>query len=96
VSFDHSDDSGDMDYFLGLVRRGYSIGMDHVDWCIRPQHSHHDSRKPAKLFRFVLSAVQLALSRSAALAVGNPLQIHADRFSGHYGIRQDHEKPRDF
>jgi phosphotriesterase-related protein len=30
VSFDHSDDSGAMDYFLGLVRRGYSLGMDHV------------------------------------------------------------------
>lgn len=30
VSFDHSDDSGDVDYFLGLVRRGYSLGMDHV------------------------------------------------------------------
>jgi phosphotriesterase-related protein len=30
VSFDHSDDSGQMDYFLGLVRRGYSLGMDHV------------------------------------------------------------------
>jgi len=30
VSFDHSDDSGDMDYFLGLVRRGYCLGMDHV------------------------------------------------------------------
>jgi phosphotriesterase-related protein len=27
VSFDHSDD---IDYFLGLVRRGYSLGMDHV------------------------------------------------------------------
>jgi phosphotriesterase-related protein len=30
VSFDHSDDSGDLDYFLGLVKRGYSLGMDHV------------------------------------------------------------------
>jgi phosphotriesterase-related protein len=30
VSFDHSDDSGDMDYFLGLARRGYSLSMDHV------------------------------------------------------------------
>jgi len=30
VSFDHSDDSGDIDYFLGLARRGYSLGMDHV------------------------------------------------------------------
>src|SRR5262249_14721231 len=30
VSFDHSDDSGDMDYFLSLARRGYSLSMDHV------------------------------------------------------------------
>jgi len=30
VSFDHSDDSGDVDYFLGLVKRGYSLSMDHV------------------------------------------------------------------
>jgi len=30
VSFDHSDDSGRMDYFLGLARRGYCLGMDHV------------------------------------------------------------------
>jgi phosphotriesterase-related protein len=30
VSFDHSDDSGNMEYFLGLVRRGYSLGMDHI------------------------------------------------------------------
>jgi phosphotriesterase-related protein len=30
VSFDHSDDSGEMDYFLGLVKRGYFLSMDHV------------------------------------------------------------------
>jgi phosphotriesterase-related protein len=30
VSFDHSDDSGDMEYFIGLAKRGYSLGMDHV------------------------------------------------------------------
>lgn len=30
VSFDHSDGSGEMDYFLRLVKRGYSLGMDHV------------------------------------------------------------------
>lgn len=36
VSFDHSDDSGDMDYFLGLVRRGYSLGMDHVHRGLTP------------------------------------------------------------
>jgi phosphotriesterase-related protein len=36
VSFDHSDGSGDMDYFLGLVRRGYSLGMDHVHRGLSP------------------------------------------------------------
>lgn len=36
VSFDHSDGGGDMDYFLGLVRRGYSLGMDHVHRGIIP------------------------------------------------------------
>jgi len=30
VSLDHSDGSGEMDYFLGLVKRGYCLGMDHV------------------------------------------------------------------
>jgi phosphotriesterase-related protein len=30
VSFDHSDDGGDLDYFLGLAKRGYSLSMDHV------------------------------------------------------------------
>ncbi len=30
VSFDHSDDKGDIDYFLALVKRGYSHSMDHV------------------------------------------------------------------
>jgi phosphotriesterase-related protein len=37
VSFDHSDDSGDMDYFLGLARRGYSLSMDHVHRGIDPK-----------------------------------------------------------
>ncbi len=30
VSFDHSDDSGDMDYFLRLLKRGYFLSMDHT------------------------------------------------------------------
>ena len=30
VSFDHSDGNGELDYFLSLVKRGYSLGMDHV------------------------------------------------------------------
>lgn len=36
VCFDHSDDSGDMEYFLGLVRRGYSLSMDHVHRGLAP------------------------------------------------------------
>lgn len=36
VGFDHSDDSGDMEYFLGLVRRGYSLSMDHVHRGLAP------------------------------------------------------------
>jgi phosphotriesterase-related protein len=36
VSLGHSDDSGDMGYFLGLVRRGYTLGMDHVHRGIDP------------------------------------------------------------
>lgn len=36
VSFDHSDDSGDPDYFLGLVKRGYCLGMDHVHRGLMP------------------------------------------------------------
>lgn len=36
VSFDHSDGSGDMDYFSGLVKRGYSLGMDHVHRGLMP------------------------------------------------------------
>ncbi len=53
VSFDHSDDSSDMDYFLGLVRRGYSLSMDHVhrgmilqmECCSTPASSYPISRK---------------------------------------------------
>jgi phosphotriesterase-related protein len=36
VSMGHSDDTSDMDYFLGLVRRGYTLGMDHVNRGISP------------------------------------------------------------
>lgn len=36
VSFDHSDGIGDLDYFLGLVKRGYCLGMDHVHRGLMP------------------------------------------------------------
>lgn len=47
VSFDHSDDSGDMDYFLGLVRRGYLLGMDHVHRGISPKVKPSFERRAA-------------------------------------------------
>ena len=31
VSLGHSDDSDDMDYLTGLARRGYTLGMDHIN-----------------------------------------------------------------
>ena len=31
VCLGHSDDSGDMEYLLGLAKRGYTLGMDHIN-----------------------------------------------------------------
>ena len=36
VSMGHSDDSDDMDYLLGLARRGYMLGMDHINRGLKP------------------------------------------------------------
>ena len=36
VSLGHSDDSGDMDYLAGLARRGYTLGMDHINRGLKP------------------------------------------------------------
>lgn len=32
VSLGHSNDNDDMDYLMGLARRGYTLGMDHAFW----------------------------------------------------------------
>jgi phosphotriesterase-related protein len=32
VCLGHCDDSDDMDYLTGLLKRGYTIGMDHLTW----------------------------------------------------------------
>lgn len=32
VSIGHSDDTDDMDYLIGLAKRGYTLGMDHAFW----------------------------------------------------------------
>lgn len=32
VCLGHCDDSADMDYLTGLLKRGYTIGMDHLTW----------------------------------------------------------------
>ena len=36
VSLGHSDDSGDIDYLAGLARRGYTLGMDHINRGLKP------------------------------------------------------------
>jgi phosphotriesterase-related protein len=55
VSFDHSDDSGDMDYFLGLVRRGYSLGMDHVHRGLMPNFKPSFARR-AECIKLLIDA----------------------------------------
>ena len=35
VCLGHSDDTSDMDYLVGLARRGYRLGMDHMTWGTR-------------------------------------------------------------
>jgi phosphotriesterase-related protein len=36
VSFGHSDDTDDMNYLVGLAKRGYTLGMDHTFWGMSP------------------------------------------------------------
>lgn len=36
VSLGHSDDTDDLDYLIGLVKRGYTLGMDHTFWGMAP------------------------------------------------------------
>jgi phosphotriesterase-related protein len=36
VSIGHSDDTDDMDYLIGLAKRGYTLGMDHAFWGMAP------------------------------------------------------------
>jgi phosphotriesterase-related protein len=55
VSFDHSDDSGDIDYFLGLVRRGYSLSMDHVHRGFSPKFTPSFERR-AECVRLLVDA----------------------------------------
>jgi phosphotriesterase-related protein len=36
VSIGHSDDTDDVDYLIGLAKRGYTLGMDHTMWGMAP------------------------------------------------------------
>jgi phosphotriesterase-related protein len=36
VALGHSDDSGDLDYFIGLCKRGYTLNMDHMNYGLAP------------------------------------------------------------
>jgi len=55
VCFDHSDGSGDMAYFLGLVKRGYSLGMDHVHRGIGPDSKPSFERR-AECIKLLIDA----------------------------------------
>ena len=70
VCFDHSDDSGDMDYFLGLVRRGYSLGMDHVHRGISPSFKPSFERRAECIKQLVDAgfANKIFLSQDAEFA----------------------------
>jgi predicted metal-dependent phosphotriesterase family hydrolase len=53
VSFDHSDDSGDLDYFLGLVRHGYCLGLDHVHRGLKPDVKPSFERRAECIARLI-------------------------------------------
>lgn len=53
VSFDHSDSIDDMDYFLGLARRGYCLGMDHVHRGLMPNAAPSFERRVENIKRLV-------------------------------------------
>jgi phosphotriesterase-related protein len=36
ISLGHSDDSGEMDYLIGLCKRGYTLDMDHMNYGLAP------------------------------------------------------------
>ncbi len=36
VSLGHSNDTDDLDYLIGLAKRGYTLGMDHAFWGMAP------------------------------------------------------------
>jgi phosphotriesterase-related protein len=36
VSLGHSDDTDDLNYLIGLAKRGYTLGMDHTFWGMTP------------------------------------------------------------
>jgi phosphotriesterase-related protein len=55
VCFDHSDDSGDMEYFLGLAGRGYFLSMDHVHRGLMPGFEPSFERR-AECIRLLVEA----------------------------------------
>lgn len=69
VSLDHSDGSGDMDYFLKLARRGYSLGMDHVHRGLMPDTAPSYERRAEciKLLADAGFANKVFLSQDAEL-----------------------------
>jgi len=44
VCLGHCDDTNDMGYLTGLVKRGYTIGMDHITWGVGAQAEGPDAK----------------------------------------------------
>ena len=88
VSFDHSDGIDDMDYFLGLVRQGYSLGMDHVHRGIIPDAKPTFERRAQCIKLLVDAGFADKIFLSQDSEFGGSLIPEARKTSGANSIRR--------
>jgi len=53
VSLGHSDDNGDMDYLIGLCKRGYTLDMDHMNFGLAPDATLPWQRRADNIRRLI-------------------------------------------
>ena len=56
VCLGHSDDTDDMSYLIGLAKRGYTIGMDHMTWGIQANAGTLSWQQRAKSIKGLIDA----------------------------------------
>ena len=82
VSLGHSDDSDDMDYLVGLARRGFTLGMDHVNRGLKPD-ARVQWQKRAECIKHLVDAGfvdRIFLSHDAVLGAALlPAEAQGDR-----------------